>query len=354
MKIGFASDLHINEEEWTLDVLRELLENSPPFLILGGDVFDSFDCLQRQKDSFISIIKRASVEKIFFLPGNHDISGGSLNEIENIDFGDKIIPITQTPYLSMEMENKEFVFVPFQKDLSLLYSSEIKSKTVERIFIGHGSLIDYNLGNEEENAFFDRGFFKFIEADFVLLGHIHNSYFSGGMNFSGKINKEINLFYPGSARFWRKGETGKHGFLIFDLDEKSYNFIELKKGGEYLEIKIIVDEDKYNIPLEVENINENSFVEFIFEGIVYNSSIIEEIINELRMKYEDIARRLYFNEINIVNISNYYNSEVFKAFMEKWKKHYANALTEEEKENYLLARKLFVQELQEIFGGNID
>ncbi|MCX7821771.1 MAG: metallophosphoesterase family protein [Brevinematales bacterium] len=336
MKFGFASDLHINNEKWTIEVLKELVEKSPPILILGGDVFDSFDDLLKQKDNFISLIEDSNLEKVFFLPGNHDILGSSLEEIEKINFGRKIKLKTTIPYSIENVEDKEFIFVPYQKDLSMLYNSEIPLKTKERIFIGHGSIIDYNYSNEDENSFFDNGFFKLIETDLIFLGHIHCYAFF----------EDRNLFYPGSARVWRKGEEGDHGFLISDTDKKQVSFVKLENGGKFIRVLVRLEENEYYLSQEIDNIDKNTFVEFVLDGIVNDLSVVEALKNELKEKY--LAKNISFDEVNIVNIGNYYNSAIFKTFMKKWREHLENAVTEEERENYLLARKLFIKELEEV------
>lgn len=337
MQIAFASDLHINGEKWTIDVLKELIEKSPPVLILGGDVFDSFQDLVKQKDNFISIVEKSNIEQVYFIPGNHDIKGGSLKEIEKLNFGNKIIAITQTPYSSVIIGEQEFIFAPFQKDLSKLYESEFSFPQLERIFVGHGSIMDYNFTNEEENSYFDNSFFDLIEANIVLLGHIHTPLQKG------------KIYYPGSARVWRKGEEGGHGFLLFDMNKRTSNFIPLESGGKFFSIKITVDENNYYIPPDVQNIDKNSFVEFVFDGVVNNISELETIKNELKSTYS--AKEIYFTEENIVEIGQYYNSEIFKAFMKKWKELYELQTDENERENYLLARKLFLQELKSFSGG---
>lgn len=223
MQIAFASDIHINEKKWTLDVLKELIEKSPPILILGGDVFDSFQDLIKQKDNFVSVIENSNVEQVYFLPGNHDIKGGSLKEIEKLNFGNKIIVITQIPYSSIIIKDIEFIFVPFQTDLSKLYEIKFNESKLKRIFVGHGSIIDYNFIDEEENTYFDNKFFDEIKASIVLLGHIHKQIQKG------------EIYYPGSARVWRKGEYGKHGFFILDINERIPDFITLKSGGEFFQ-----------------------------------------------------------------------------------------------------------------------
>jgi len=360
MKIVFASDLHLNKEKgWTLNVLKELVEKAKEFsniLILGGDVFDSFYDLKVLKDFFVSTINDSSLEKVFFVPGNHDIYGSSLKDLAKINFGNKIFTFTQTPYsiVTFEKEELEFLIIPFQKDLSSLYNKDIEFSKNFRIVIGHGSLIDFNFNEEEENSFFDYEFFNLVNAKIVFLGHIHNSNLND-------INIEQKIIYPGSARIWRKGEDGKHGFIVYDTKTNEIIFNKLENGGEYIRINIELDGDKFFIDKTVfENLPLNCFLEIIFKGIVYSDNSIENIKMKIKqlLKEKSIINKdeaSLFNTDNVINATNYYNLEIFKVFMKKWKKFYSNETDEKERENYLLARKLFIEELgQFLVGGGED
>lgn len=356
MKIAFASDLHLNKEkDWTLNVLKELVEKTKDFsniLILGGDLFDSFNDLIALKDFFVSVVENSPIKKVFFVPGNHDIKGGTLEDLSKINFGSKVSCFTRTPYsiVSLDDEEMEFLIIPFQKDLSSLYNKDIYFSKRFRIVIGHGSIIDFNNDMEDENSFFDTEFFNLVNAKIVFLGHIHNS----NLN-QRKIERKI--IYPGSARIWRKGEDGDHGFIVYDTKTDEVIFNKLESGGMYKRINIEIEKDNYFIDNSIfENLPKNCFLEIIFKGIVYSDNSIENIKGKIRQILEEKSiinkdDSSLFNTENVIKATNYYNLEIFKAFMEKWKNYYSNETDEDEKENYLLARKLFIEELSQFLIG---
>ncbi len=341
MNLVFASDLHLSvKEKWSLNVLEELLlkaSKKSQYLFLGGDVFDSFDDLLKLKDDFIKKVEKSNLERVYFLPGNHDIAGATLEKLNEIDFGKKICLMSKTPFLFDLINDIEFLFIPFQKDFSELYLFS-EEKRAFRVVIGHGSVEGDFLNNEEENnAIFSRNLFKLLDADLVLLGHIHKG-------------REINnILYPGSARVWRMGEEGPHGFLVYSTDNRQKEIIPLENAGKYEVIELNIEEDKYSL-IDKEDLNkENVFLEIVFNGFVNNVTVLDNIKRKIEAKFDKAKTK--FNEDKIIIAENVYNSQLFKLFMEKWHNYYKNEVNQEEKEILLLSRRYFIEELNELRKG---
>jgi|YNPMSStandDraft_2_1061718.scaffolds.fasta_scaffold00088_38 predicted phosphodiesterase len=349
MKIAFASDLHLkNNESWTLDVLKEILEKlnkqNIKYLFLGGDLFDSFEDLFSLKNTFVKIVEESEIEKLFFLPGNHDIKGKSLKDLENISFNlnsNKIILKSKLPFEYENFSDFEVIFIPFSKNTGDIYKSNLPEKRSKRIVIGHGSTLDFKFSNEneEENVYFDDGLFDYLEADIVLLGHIHKA------NNKGKIN------YIGSARVWRMGEDERHGFAILNTDNLSLEFIPLQNGGKFLSLKVKVENDSFELFDKISEFPKNTFLELKLEGIVSNDIEKNRIIEKLKNQFKNVLE-ISFEDKNIINIGELYNKKIYKEFIKRWKELYNNLVDEKEKEIYLIARKLFIEKLSEIMENN--
>jgi DNA repair exonuclease SbcCD nuclease subunit len=343
MKFAFASDLHITKnEDWTLDVLDEILakckNNGIHFLFFGGDVFDSFDDLSGLKDRFNEVIGRSNLEKVFFLPGNHDLKGITLEEFSGLQFDEKIKLISTSPLDYRNVGGIEFVFIPFQKDFLKIYNTSLPEKRSKRIVIGHGSLIDYNFAGEDEDCYFDEGLFEYLEADLVLLGHIHKNVAKG------------KIIYPGSARVWRNGEVGKHGFYAFDLEENKANFIELESGGKIVEVNVMVENENFEVKDMPSELPKNCWLVFKLKGFVQDERMLENIRDSLSSNGRG-ALKIFFDEENVLETGSCYDSELFKIFMEKWREHYDTLVDNDEKMIYELARKYFLYELSSLLEG---
>ncbi len=336
MKFIFAADLHLSSaEEYSFSVFEEILslckENEIRELILGGDVFNSFFDAEKLVERFNEAISSSQLDNIFFLTGNHDTKGASVEKLVKLQFHSKARIFSSIPFEIHLVKDIEFLFLPFQRDISAIFKKEVPSKTHKRIVIGHGSLIDFNPAGEDEESFYDNELFSYLEADIVLLGHIHK-----------RITRE-KIHYPGSARVWRSGEEGKHGVLIVDSESLSTEFVPLKSGGEFISLKIEVEDDRFKaeLPQRVEN---NQWFELFLEGWVSNRTNIEKI----KKKLSEIFRAAFkyeFNEENVIDVSQFYENSLYKIFIEKWKGQFENLTDENEREIYKLARKYFLEEL---------
>jgi len=350
MKFAFASDLHLSNEEkekWSIDVLEEFLlkctEIGIELVFFGGDLFDDFNQIPFLLERFNNIIDNSGIKNFYFLPGNHDLMYSNSRKIEDFEFSKKVSIKSKVPFEIEKINNYEFLFIPFQRDLNNVRNMLKQQKESEkRIVFGHGSLIDFNYSNEEDNSFFEKSFFNYLEADFVFLGHIH------------KHIQSENIFYPGSMRLWRKGEEGKHGFLVFNGENENVEFISLKKGGEYIELKVIVEGENFDIESLKNVVNDlikNTWIVFLLEGFVYESRQLDKVKNYL---IENFGKdfRIEFEENNLINSNISLMHPLFNIFMDKWKEVYNNIVDEKEKEVYRLARTYFAKELAEFIQGN--
>ncbi|MGC8765611.1 MAG: metallophosphoesterase family protein [Brevinematia bacterium] len=347
MKLVFAADIHLNlDEDYSFSVFEEIvslcesegIEN----LFLGGDTFESYQDAAGFIERFNQLISDSTLNNVFLLSGNHDIKGADGAGLSGLPFDRKVRVIASLPFEFVQLDEVEFLFLPFQKDISKLFTSEIPRKNQKRIVIGHGSLIDFNYEGEDEDSFYDDELFSYLEADIVLLGHIHKSL------------KKGNIYYPGSSRVWRSGEEGKHGVLIVDTENLNPKFHPLESGGEFINLKVEVDDENYKILNLPSEIKRNQWYLISLHGCVTNRVFIENLKERIGKKFQN-SFRIEFDESDVVDVSRYYENSLYKVFIEKWKLQYETLSDEEEKEIYRLARKYFLEELSRVvFGSEND
>lgn len=339
MKFIFASDLHLNrEEKWTFDVLKEILfiasERGVSLVVFGGDIFDSFEDAKILLNDFNEVVENSSIDSLFLIPGNHDIKGGDIIAFSQLNFSQKVKSFCKIPYQILSLDNVEFCFVPFYEDLSLIFNEPppLKRDNIKRFLIGHGSYGEFFYCDESENSFFDENILSYLGIDKSFLGHLH----------SRNADLKCGVFYPGSARVWRYKEYGERGvYLVNDKIE----FIKIKSGGEIIDIKVDFEGSKHN--MEEKELDPNSWIRFVFQGFVFTENYKEEVISELKSKYEKNVRRIHFDTNELLIIRDVIDHPVYKAYMEKWRERLKDVLNDEERLLYELARRYFLKEFSE-------
>ena len=218
MKIAMCADVHLSarEKEWSLAVLKELVskaEAEASMLFIGGDLFDSLDDAQKLRKDYEAVIEASKLEQVIWAAGNHDAKNpfGSiaLASLMQLSFGRKTELVCDIRNGTADREknpvhytaNSEFelIVIPFLEKPEWYSYAMLPEKKAKRIILAHGTHVDIAVSEESENCLFPRGFEKLFNADFMLLGHIH------------KRSSGDAWLYPGSARIWRRGESGEIG-----------------------------------------------------------------------------------------------------------------------------------------------
>jgi len=253
MFIYHIADLHIKEEEeeniYIIRALNKFIEyvrndnidrkNKKIFII--GDIVDkktinhSRYCIKFIKDI---LIKMSELCDVYILLGNHDYTNQEIekNMINLIDFIKDLVDMKKI-YI---IDNLEYYFGKFCLNSIEHYDKEIHkpfkvNNLTEQfnIFLYHG-----DLNNKLYNKSFSINLFK--EYDLVLLGHYHEYY---------KIAD--NIAYCGSLIQNNFGESNNHGFIIWNTDTKTHQFIPINSIHKYL---IINDtNEKINNKCEIIN-----------------------------------------------------------------------------------------------------
>jgi len=327
-KLIHCADLHlsIEEKEYSLSVLSEIvaltIQQEAAFLIMAGDIFDSFtDCENLRVDFRREIGILAGRCRVLLLPGNHEHLKQGNKSLRNLDLGD-IILLDREPFDYLGFEEVEFIAIPDQAGYSDYRRWNIPLPSNKaRILIAHGTVAGLSYSGpeyagpdgESGGAILAADIFRHCQADYGALGHIHS-------RRQAEAGKCV-LAYPGSARVWRRGENGPRGLHIITIDRKiGFEFIALKRAGRYRE---------YQLPLGLEaEVDQKSmerdswqpadWIRLNFSGIVENEHDVRLLEEKLQQAYGEGVRRLDINRDGVAVLPGIASQPLAAAFLKGW------------------------------------
>ena len=341
MKIAMCADLHLcsAEADWSLALLEEIVrkaERETTLLVIGGDLFDSLDDASALRDAYARIVERSGLAKVIWTAGNHDVKNPSgkraLARLEDLSFGEKtklVLPRAEgNPLFLFTLPDLEIAVLPFMENPRWYEYSQIEPKKTKRILVAHGMHADCAIAPEEENCLFPKNFERLFDADYMLLGHIH------------KHVMTCAYCYPGSARVWRRGETGEHGFVVFDTSTNSAQFRVLEQGGFGYELELFVSGSLPEISLPDK---ERLVVDCTLSGVVDNDAARKTCLQKTKECLETRAFRFSIDEKQLYTIESLMKLPAWETFNRELERRMAEA--PEQKENFELARRIFLEKL---------
>jgi DNA repair exonuclease SbcCD nuclease subunit len=295
MKYILCSDLHLSEKEkdYSFSVLREILslckEKECEVLLLAGDIFDSWNDMERLHSDFCDALKNVPDScAVYFLPGNHEELRAKGN-LENYNFG-KAKLLAEKPWNILTLsDDAELLAIPFQRNCSE-YRNWAKIPAKEkplRIVLAHGTvpgIVYTGPSGEDEDSFLDEDIFAYLQADIAALGHIHKQILARKGN--------TLIAYPGSARVWRDGEYGKRCVIFGNTKAAHLEPIPIRSAGEYRIIPVQATPEgelRYN-PLN--DISRNDWLHLEVAGVVEDESFVIAALENLKTKLKDICRKI--------------------------------------------------------------
>ena len=260
-KIYHLADIHIRPyqllEEYTnkLNVFKEKLiedigdtpkENIR--IVISGDVTHNKTTVSNELFAFVSLWIREleKIAKVIVISGNHDLMVGNTSRLDTLS----------SIFTTSQFENAIHLDSYFGYDSGIiiednitwaLYSifSYFKKPNIEQarqdypnitvIGFYHGTVFVATLNNgmvTENGVTGD----LFEGCDFVLAGDLHKR----------QVIKrgDVRIVYPGSLIQQTFGETiTEHGFAVWDVEKKSYKFIDLPIDYEMYDFEIKSPED---------------------------------------------------------------------------------------------------------------
>ncbi|MFN4216970.1 MAG: exonuclease SbcCD subunit D [Brevinematales bacterium] len=345
MKIAIISDIHISDSlSWTKKVWEAFLSRVEaediPLVVIGGDLFDSIDDAYKLRSWFSGTLDKTKVSRVLWVAGNHDLSnpstGKQMYNLSDMQFGEKV-SVCLLPDLYIE-EDVEILVYPFprartEEEQEAFSPSRLLSHFPQpgrkRIAVVHAGLVSWIWQMSEEAEVIPKAFAKMFGCERVFLGHIHKHLEDG-------VYRTI-----GSARVWRKGEEGEHGYLVYDTETYTERFEVLPEGRVFQEREVFIFYDQVE-DREEESLPSHTWLYLNLYGVVQSDMQKEAIKEKFRQKYS-MVEEITFDEDKLFLSSTLVNHPIWKVFWSKWQERYETS-SEEEKPIWLLAREMFVKE----------
>ena len=295
-KIAHLADIHIrklhrfNEYRDVFDNLYKKLRDIKPDLVyIGGDVVHgkldtSPEEIRMVAEFFLNL---ADISDLLVIPGNHDCN---LNNKSREDVLSPIVDLVQQINPRIHYWKKSGVYDLGGCKFGLLSVFDItpdgkpntknlpRAKDIDgdhKIAVFHGGVgrfeVDTGLWMSDDNVNAN----DFDGYDMVLLGDIHKRQF---------IDDNERIAYPGSLIQQNFAEAPEHGFLLWDVDARKSEFIQIKNDYGFKTIRVEDGEikSKMNFVPKYGNIK-----------IKYKNTPIDKlrlIELNLRQKYQDIKQ----------------------------------------------------------------
>ena len=249
-KIAHLADIHIRKLHRFVEyrdvfnrLYKKLKEVKPDVIYIGGDVVHgkldtSPEEIRLLADFFLSL---SEICTTVVIPGNHDCN---LNNKSREDVLSPVVDLVQQINPNLLYWKKTGVYelggchfgllsvFDITKDnkpnvRNLPKAKDIKGKN--KIALYHGSVgtfeVDTGLKMSDESI----GVQDFNGYDMVLLGDIHKRQF---------LNKEETIGYCGSLIQQNFAEAPEHGFLLWDVDTRKSEFIQIENDYGYKTIRV--------------------------------------------------------------------------------------------------------------------
>jgi len=317
------ADLHLSERErsYSLGVLDEVVElacrHEPGFLLICGDLFDSFADLEALRGEFRSRMENMPEScQVVYLLGNHEDLQRGPGRVEAMDLGPVLVK-GERPFAYLAAHDFDIIAVPHQESFAGYREWEVPPKAGRhRIVMVHGTVAGLSyagLEDEEGGEAVDPDLFARLKADYAALGHIHAR--------RQERRGTTLLAYPGSARVWRRGETGPHGLYLLSLgDQLSVEFLPLARAGTYVEL---------DVPLSLEGAvdadvlpsaewSKHDWVRLNLSGLVEDEHSVARNVELLESRFAGRLRRLTVDREGVTVLPGIASDPLARRFLSLW------------------------------------
>jgi len=249
-KIAHLADIHIRKLHRFVEyrdvfnrLYKKLEDVKPDMIYIGGDVVHgkldtSPEEIRLLADFFLNL---SEVCTTVVIPGNHDCN---LNNKSREDVLSPVVDLVQKINPNLIYWKKSGVYELGGCHFGLLSVFDItkdnkpnlknlpRAKDIEgknKIALYHGSVgtFEVDTGLKMSDDFV--GVQDFNGYDMVLLGDIHKRQF---------LNKEETIAYCGSLIQQNFAEAPEHGFLLWDVDTRKSEFIQIENDYGYKTIRV--------------------------------------------------------------------------------------------------------------------
>ena len=390
LRLFHTSDLHLTtrapDRDYGLAVLDELVYHcrrlQADAWLLCGDIFDTPDDLEALAPEFAERLKELEGLPVLMIPGNHELAGGrdpgglAGSRVETLKgtvaaaLAPAVTLAHQTPFSLHRPDGLEveLLALPFQPGYAEFMDWPIPARERRwRVGLIHGTVNGMAYtgeSGEDEHGIIDPHLFSRLELDYAALGHIHKR----GEARLTQGGRECLAHYPGSARVWRRGESGARRATLIVLEggdgasgasDIRTEPVELEAAGQWRTLAIPLGEDGQ--PLEhadaralvtslAERFGPRDWVRLELEGFIEARAPAEALQRALERAAEGRFRAFEVGLDGLVEAELLRGHPLVRGFDAQWRRRHDQALADnDEQEAALLvrARRLALEAIRE-------
>lgn len=230
------------------DAKKSGLNQDEMRIVICGDIVNSKNNVTNELNVFVSSFIRqlSSIAKVICIAGNHDLVESCTSRVDTITATFQSAQFENAVFLDMELgyesgivydDNVTWALYSFYDNFNRPDIDNARLEKPDNIVLGlyHGQIIGTKLYNGfvndcgQDSNIFDG-------CDYVLAGHIHKRQV---------IKKgDCEIVYSGSVLQKDYGESiTQHGYVVWDLENRNYDFVDLPSEYGYYEFSIESIED---------------------------------------------------------------------------------------------------------------
>ncbi|MEE8435905.1 MAG: metallophosphoesterase [bacterium] len=379
LRLFHTADLHLTtrapDRDYGLAVLDELVYHcrrlQADAWLLCGDIFDTPDDLEALAPEFTERLKDLDGLPVLMIPGNHELAGGrdpgGLAGTVAESLAPAVTLAHRTPFSLHRPDglDMELLALPFRPGYAEFMDWPIPARERRwRVGLTHGTVNGMAYtgeSGEDEHGIIDPHLFSRLELDYAALGHIHKR---GEARFI-ESGWACLAHYPGSARVWRRGESGARRATLTVLDGGDDGAgirtepVEIEEAGQYRTLAIPLGDDGQ--PLEhadaralvtslAERFGPRDWVRLELEGFIEARAPAEALQRALERAAEGRFRSFEVGLESLVEAERLRGHPLVRGFDAQWRRRHDQALADnDEQEAALLvrARQLALEAIRE-------
>ena len=379
LRLFHTADLHLTtrapDRDYGLAVLDELVYHcrrlQADAWLLCGDIFDTPDDLEALAPEFTERLKDLEGLPVLMIPGNHELAGGRepgwLAGAVAQSLAPAVTLAHQTPFSLHRPDGLEveLLALPFRRGYAEFMDWPVPARERRwRVGLIHGTVNGMAYtgeSGEDEHGIIDPHLFSRLELDYAALGHIHKR---GESRFT-EGGRACLAHYPGSARVWRRGESGARRATLIVLDggegEAGVRIepVEIEEAGQYRTLAVPLGDDGQ--PLEhadaralvtslAERFGPRDWVRLELEGFIEARAPAEALQRSLERAAEGRFRGFDVGLDGLVEAEQLRGHPLVRGFDAQWRRRHEQALADNDEQQAALlvrARRLALEAIRE-------
>lgn len=360
-RIFHFADLHLSaepsEREYCLGVLAAICdlarEQNADLVSIGGDLFNTFADIAPLREAVAELL-RSSGAPALFLPGNHEALRQPRGQtLQQFGFGAGVELLSQSPASLLRREldghSLEIIALPHSEDYAALSDwTPSPHQGGLRLALAHGIVtgLVYTGPDEEEEApvgVLEASLFARWQCPLALLGHIHGA--------REATLEGVRCVYPGSARVWRRGESGPRTAVLIEFHGAEFELqqLEIKAAGQFRSIATNILADGGGFDGSALQWDPADTIEILWNGMVASDRQLDDLEAQLR-KQAPAARRIDFDRSACLVAADVVQLPSASEFLRLWQESFDREFPAENNEDiavWRLARTLGLKALHD-------